>query len=338
MSKKRSGFGLIELLVVIAIIAILIALLVPAVQKVREAAARTEMINNLKQVVLATHNAHSAWSKLPPATGVYGQATGIFSLSVHLLPYVEQMPLYQNAVNGAAQKYDAMPTTIFIPCFKSPLDPSTSDWVRVQNFASNLRVFTDAGFVAVQGNIDVSKIKIDPATGVLDSGTGTLTNRFPDGTSQTMLYATRYAAKNGLEAKGNVVAPGIMCSNYDVALPPAASGTDFAGAYFGAMLATGTPSNAASPLGGWQVNPSLNTVNCNAGTGAAPGLIPGTKVGAAGGSPPTGSYAHSFGSAGLSVAMADGSVRQVGTGVTANTWNAALQPNDMGIYNIGPDW
>jgi prepilin-type N-terminal cleavage/methylation domain-containing protein/prepilin-type processing-associated H-X9-DG protein len=98
--KRRRGFTLIELLVVIAIIAILIALLVPAVQKVREAAARTTCVNNLKNLGLATHGFHDSVKHFP--IGQYNDDNGQWGWACFLLPHIEQGPLYTALTNTAA--------------------------------------------------------------------------------------------------------------------------------------------------------------------------------------------------------------------------------------------
>src|SRR5438552_1104241 len=101
-NRSRRGFTLIELLVVIAIIAVLIGLLVPAVQKVREAAGRTQSANNLHQIAIALHNYHDTNKKFPD-TWVYPTTWGEGAVSGNaffvLLPYMEQEPVY-NATYG----------------------------------------------------------------------------------------------------------------------------------------------------------------------------------------------------------------------------------------------
>src|SRR5881397_1585142 len=103
MIRTRRAMTLIELLVVIAIIAILIALLVPAVQKVREAAARTQCANNLKQIGLALHNYHDTNKRFP--CGESDDDNNGWCWRFFILPYLEQGALYDAAMTDPTPEY-----------------------------------------------------------------------------------------------------------------------------------------------------------------------------------------------------------------------------------------
>jgi prepilin-type N-terminal cleavage/methylation domain-containing protein len=168
-SRRRIGFTLIELLVVIAIIAILIGLLVPAVQRVREAAARTATMNNLSQCAKAVHLCHDQFNKYPPYYGIYGAKTTALTFHTHVLPFVDQGPLYNNPTPAGV-----------VPAYLSTMDPTqTSGGANACNFPVNLRLYYTNGGV---GNLATLTAMIYPK----------MPGTFQDGVSQTLLFATKY--------------------------------------------------------------------------------------------------------------------------------------------------
>jgi len=169
---SRMGFTLIELLVVIAIIAILIGLLLPAVQKVREAAARMSCQNNLKQLGLATQNFHDTNAIMPP--GMITGGTPIGSVTYLILPYMEQGNLFTQA-NGNS---DTVGRTV-VKAYLCPSDSSASGGLTPMR-----QGYAGTNYVA---NLAVLRV----STNGYQGGVSILA-AYQDGTSNTILWAEHY--------------------------------------------------------------------------------------------------------------------------------------------------
>jgi prepilin-type N-terminal cleavage/methylation domain-containing protein len=181
---RMRGFTLIELLVVIAIIAILIGLLLPAVQKVREAAARTTSSNNLKQLALACHNLADARGQyLPPVAGNAGGYTQNATLQFYLLPYIEQENLYNLGFSAASTQQ--------VKTYQSPLDTTSPS----QLAGNNLPVGNYAVNALVFGRATLSGTTI---SSIILAGRTNFPGGISDGTSNTIFFA---------EKKGTCTAP-----------------------------------------------------------------------------------------------------------------------------------
>jgi prepilin-type N-terminal cleavage/methylation domain-containing protein len=306
--SSRRGFTLIELLVVIAIIAILIALLVPAVQKVRSAAARVQCSNNMKQVVLATHNVYGTYKVLPPLGAPDGWTPTTLAASAyngvpwmifnHLLPYIDQQAVYNLQTKGPVPPgaYCGGQYMVPMPALLCPSDPTTqagmsqttyggANGFAVSNYAANYLVFGNpkgaSDYQCVQGANTFAQI--------------------PDGVSNTIFFGENYGSCG--PSAGNPAATTSAASLWaDSTLP------------WRAVMCHNSASKALSPGYApclmFQVQPVM-FFTCD---------------------PSRGQSGHD---AGMNCGIGDGSVRFITSGISTAGWVAACDPRDG---QVATDW
>jgi prepilin-type N-terminal cleavage/methylation domain-containing protein/prepilin-type processing-associated H-X9-DG protein len=215
MRLSRRAFTLIELLVVIAIIAILLGLLLPAVQKVREAAARIQCENNLKQIGLACHSYHDVNRALPPgylATDPYRDGATDTSpgwgWAAFLLPYLEQNNLFaQFNLAQPVQNSPAIQTMVKVYLCPSDTPPPTPFPI-TDALGNTLALAAPCSYAATVGQ-DASDVADPTGDGVFYRNSQTRLTDITDGTSQTVMVGDRaWADSEGIWA--GAISGGVM--------------------------------------------------------------------------------------------------------------------------------
>ncbi len=285
----RRAFTLIELLVVIAIIAVLIGLLLPAVQKVREAAARTTCQNNLKQIGLGAHNYHGALGYFPPGYNSKtptpnGENLGPgWGWAAILLPYIEQENLARaiDFTKDVADPFNLKARTTTLKVYRCPSDSPPSDLTTIVSDDAGTPIcdVAFANYVGLGGIYEVSGFP-DVNTGVLLRNSKFRFADITDGTTNTMMASERHSKRSPKTTWTGAVTGAVY--------PPVNPGYDDEEAQTLILMNIGEPDEARTP------NNPLDHVEdpCSLHTG------------------------------GVNVLLCDGSVRFVRNFIDPKTWSA----------------